>query len=471
MGYGLGKTSTVLAALKILKSKGMFHRALIVAPKRVCTDVWPVELGKWRDFADLKMTVLTGLVEKRREAALQECADIFVINPEGLQWLLNVEKTSTTKKIRDPSTREIVGEVAGKTKVAANLKRFKSLGFDILIVDELTGFKHTSSQRFKALSQVLHLFARRWGLTGKPAPNGLEDLFGQCFILDMGRSLGAYITHYRRAYFEQNLSGFGWSLRDGCEKQIYKKLEPLMLTMSTDNYLDLPPLATNDIYLELPETVRDVYKKMERDLIAQIEDRTVTAASCGVAAMKCRQIVSGAVYSSPDMVSLFKPPPGVRRETIDIHTVKIDVLGELVEELQDSPLLLPLEFEFEFGRVIKKFPQAVVLGRSSEKRDSQIIRDWNLGSIPILVGHPRAIGMGLNLQGACCNIAWHTLPWDLELYEQLIARVRRQGNTALRIMMHRLIMLRTIDEHVAVALSDKDRVQTSLLKALGAKRK
>ena len=240
---GLGKTSITLAAIKLLKQKKVLNKVLIIAPLRVCHSVWPQELKKWADFEKLKMVVLHG---PDKDLKLKEEADICVINFEGLDWLLGVEKTKGNNN---------------KTKISVNLKKFKSLGFDTLVVDELSKLKHTNTNRFKAMKLVLQTFSRRWGLTGSPASNGLMDLFGQCYILDMGRTLGQYITHYRSKYFEQGFDGFSWTLREGAENEIYERLNPLVLRMSANDYLDMPEIIENNILVDLPKKIMEIYTK------------------------------------------------------------------------------------------------------------------------------------------------------------------------------------------------------------------
>src|SRR5579863_6709195 len=183
---GMGKTAETLAALKILIKKGLVSKVLLIAPLRVCHLVWPKEVAKWSDFKDLKVVVLHG---PKKAQLLESEADIYVINPEGLEWLFQATKTKSPVK--------------NKTIIEVDLRRWRKLGFDTLVIDELSKFKHSSSNRFKALKQVIGTFGRRWGLTGSPAANGLLDLWAQCYVLDQGRSLGEYITHYRHKYFEQ----------------------------------------------------------------------------------------------------------------------------------------------------------------------------------------------------------------------------------------------------------------------------
>ena len=285
---GLGKTSVTLAAIKVLKAKGLLSKVLLIAPLRVCHSVWPNEITKWKDFGELKVVVLHG---KDKEQLLEEEADIYVINPEGLDWLLQVQKTKTK---------------AGKTRVSVDLRRWKKLGFDTLVIDELSKFKHVQTNRFKAMKLVIHTFARRWGLTGSPAANGLLDLFGQCYILDEGRTLGKYITHYRQTYFDQGYDGFSWTIKEGSDKQIYDRLKPLALRMG-DDLLDMPKLVENNIKIELPPKVLKIYEHLEDDLVAQLDEGKVTAKTAATASMKCRQVANGGIYLDPEVVPLLKP--------------------------------------------------------------------------------------------------------------------------------------------------------------------
>jgi SNF2 family DNA or RNA helicase len=280
---GLGKTSITLSAIKTLKANNMISKVLLIAPLRVGPSVWPGEISKWKDFNGITYRILHG---KNKDALLEEDADIFIINPEGLKWLLDVQTTTSA---------------SGRKKVIVDAKRFKKFGFDTLVVDELSKFKDIRTARFKALKAVLHTFNRRWGLTGSPAPNGLEDLFGQVYVLDQGATFGQYITNFRRQYFEPHYNGFSWSIKEGAQEKIYKKVEHLFLRMSAEDYLKLPKLIENDIYVELPDKVKSVYSKLEDEFIAKIDNGTIVASTAAVASIKLRQIASGAIYNESRM--------------------------------------------------------------------------------------------------------------------------------------------------------------------------
>lgn len=446
---GLGKTSIVLAAIKLLIKAKIIQKVLIIAPVRVCHSVWPGEQQKWKDFHGLRMVVLHG---PKKDELLKLDADIFVINPEGLNWLLQAKVTKTGN---------------GKISAKVDFKRWKALGFDTLVIDELSRFKHSNTVKFKGLSEVLNTFQRRWGLTGSPAANGLMDLFGQCYVLDQGRTLGQYITHYRRQYFLPGYDGFSWVLREGADQEIYKRLKPLALRMDADDYLTLPKLIENDIRLDMnPEAFR-VYLELERDLVAQIGAGKVTAATAATASMKLRQVANGGAYLDQEVLALVQLPKS-KREWVNLDEGKAEAVAELVEELQGSPLLVAYDFQHDLDRLRKHLGDDIpyIGGGVSPKKSKEYERLWNAGKLPILAGHPQSIALGLNLQEMGNHVCWHSLTWDYELYDQLIRRVRRQGNTHKHVFVHRLISRGTVDEEMLISLMRKERGQQALFKAL-----
>lgn len=446
---GLGKTSITLAAIKLLKQKKVLDKVLLIAPLRVCYSVWPKEGEKWTDFHGLRIVVLHG---PYKDEALKQEADIYIINPEGLEWLLDVTKTKTPQ---------------GKTRVEVDLKRWKKFSFDTLVVDELSKFKHIQTNRFKALKLVLHTFRRRWGLTGSPAPNGLLDLFGQCYMLDQGRSLGPYISHYRMKYFLPSHDGFSWNLREGADEEIYQRIAPLALRMAAEDYLDMPVVIENNIRVELPADVMEIYERLEEDLIAKLEDSVIVASTAAVASMKCRQVANGGIYLDQEVQALVKLPKS-KREWVDLHTEKVDALADLIEELQGSPLLVAYDFAHDLSRLQEKLGKDVpyIGGGVSVKRATELEKLWNAGKLPVLLGHPQSIAHGLNLQEVGNHVCWHSLTWDYELYDQFIRRVRRQGNKSKRVFVHHLIAKGTIDEVIFSTLKGKRRGQNALFDAL-----
>lgn len=441
---GLGKTTIALAALKVLRAKQLVDRALIVAPLRVCVSVWPKEIAKWSDFADTRIVVLHG---KDKEELLKTDADVYVINPEGLEWLLGVEKERTP---------------TGKTRVQVNAQRWKELDFDTLIVDELSKFKYTSTQRFKALKHVLGSFRRRWGMTGSPSANSLIDLFGQMYVLDEGRSLGRFVTHYRKTYFDPSWDGFSWDLKPGAEPLIHKRIKPLTLAMKATDYIDLPLVVNDDIRIDLPPQARKAYDELERDLILELDEGIVVASNAAGASLKCRQVASGGVYVD----DAAKKTAG--RTTSHLHMAKVEALADLVDELQGAQVLVAYEFQHDLERIRMKLGKDVphIGGGVTAKRSAELVDAWNAGELRILCGHPLAIGHGLNLQGEAHHIVWHSPTWNYELYEQFNYRIRRRGSKAKRVFIHHIVARDTVDEDVMAALRSKRKGQEALFDAM-----
>lgn len=448
---GLGKTSITLAAIAKLKAEGKLRKALIIAPLRVCYTVWPEEVKKWQDFSDLKVAVLHG---PKKDKALASDADIYVINPEGLEWLFGVRKSKL------PS---------GKTNVVVDSRHVAKLGFDTLVVDELSKFKNATANRFKALKAVLSSFERRWGLTGSPAANGLMDIFGQAYVIDQGEAFGQYITQFKFRYFNQDYTGYNWTLKPGAELEIYAKLNKFALRMAATDYLDMPELIESNVIVDLPKPAMKIYTAMENDLIADIEADKLVASNAAVAAGKCRQICSGAVYSAA-LPSSTLQPLAKRVDThdwLEIHDAKLQALEDLIDELQGAPLLVAYEYAHELSRIRARLGNVPYIGAGvSAKATDDIVARWNRGEIPVLLGHPASMGHGLNLQNAGHHVAFFTPPWSLEHYTQFIGRVWRQGNTAEHCIVYHIIARDTIDEIVVKVLRSKNAIQSKLFDAL-----
>ncbi len=430
---GLGKTSEMYAVYQVLKAKHLVDRALVICPLRAATSTWPDERDKWNDFHDVRVHVLHGA---DRKALLDKPHDVSVINPEGLGWLFE------------------------------QMKGRKKWPWQMLIVDESSGFKNSDTVRYRELRPRLHRFKRRFILTGTPAPNGMMDLWSQVFILDLGDSLGMHVTNYRQWYF--NKTGYGghdWVLKDGAEEEIYKKLRPLVLRMAAEDYLKLPPIIYNTIRVDLSEEVRRVYDEMEKELITAVGGNVVTAANAAAATGKCQQIANGAIYV--DELNGLKPPRGdAKRKWSALHDEKIKATVDLVEELQGKPCFIGYKFKHDLERLQKVFKGVPYLGGGvSSQRQREIEKAWNAGHLPILLAHPRSCAHGLNLQGVGAAVVWFGPTWNLEDYIQFNRRVWRQGQRE-RVVVHHIVARNTVDEAVMKALDRKAKTQKALLDAL-----
>lgn len=426
------KTSITLAAFCQLQVSGQVKTMLVIAPLRVCRQVWRQEAAKWSQFRHLKFALLHGA---KKDEALRSGADVYLINPEGVAWLC----------------KQYMG---------------RQLPFDIVTVDELTKFKNHQSERSKALRPRIERVAWKWGLTGSLAPNGYLDIFGQILLLDGGVALGRYITHYRDSYFTVDYDGFSYNLMPGADKRITTKIAPYALAVDESDYAQLPPLVDNPILLDLDKAGRATYEKMKKDMLAELPEGIVTASNAAACYSKLSQMANGAVYVGDN-----------KQAASHIHDLKLDAIEELLEELQGEPLLVGYEFNHDldrlrerFGVVDKATGKKVIpyLGRgTTAAQEDQWIRDWNLGKLPLLCAHPASAGHGLNMQGAsAANVAWFGITWDFELFDQFIRRIWRSGTQAVQVFNHLLIVRGTIDELKLEALRAKDMTQTGLLRAL-----
>lgn len=438
---GLGKTSITLAAFDILKKMGIVKQMLVIAPLRVCYDVWPEEIAKWEDFNHLTHALLHG---PKKEERLRSDVDIFVMNPEGVEWLAQTEKVNSRKR---ESTREWDWP-------------------EMLVIDESTKFKHGNTNRFKDIKTVLPHFDRRYALTGTPAPNGYHDLWGQYYMLDLGERLGEYVTHFRRKYFVQGWDGFGWEIRDGgAEEEIEQAVSDITLRLSAEDYLDLPPMIQKDIGVALPPKAMELYVELQEEFILQVASGEVTAANAGVLGSKLRQVANGRVYLDED--GLVETENKRNRKVGIIHKAKIDALKDLVEELQGQPLMVAYEFNHDLAALKEAFGDDVpLLGKgTTPAKGRKITQAWNRGEIPLLFAHPQSAAHGLNLQEGGNNICWFSLTWNLEHYIQLVRRQWRQGQTK-PVFVYHLLAKHTKDADVAVTVADKDATQKKLLAAL-----
>lgn len=438
---GLGKTSVTLAVIYTLRDMGVLKGALIVAPKRVMDSVWPQELAQWAPFNTLSLGVLHG---KHRERVATERHDVYLTNYESLQWLVD----------------------SGTLRAMFARKQLCTVVFD-----ELSRLKKNSGKRFKAMAKWLGWFTRRYGLTGSPASNSLIDLHGQCYVLDLGRALGPYVSHYRVQFF-LHVSDFKWVVAPGAEKLIYARVAPLLLRQDAADYVDMPKRLENPVFFELPPKARTAYDEMDDELMAMVDDDLITAGGVGAAMNKCRQICSGAIYTNP--VDPVTGAPSKSKVWVPVHDAKLDALEELLEELQGQQAFVMYEFRHDLERIRERLPDVPYIGSGVSVKKAREYEDaWNAGEIPVLLGHPASVAHGLNLQKSHArHIIAYTLTWDYELYDQFIRRLQRSGSSASVVTVHQLLARDTVEHHVVrAALTRKRAGQEALFDALKEYRK
>lgn len=416
LDLGLGKTVSTLTAVADLIDGFAVNKVLVIAPLRVANSVWSQEASKWGHLVHLRVSVCTG-ASKDRLKALQFDADIYVINRENVSWL-----------------QALYGN---------------KWPFDMVIVDESSSFKNPSSQRFKSLRKALPHSEYMVLLTGTPSPNGLHDVWAQCYLIDFGASLGRTITQYRQRFFEQDFFGHKYTIRQGASEKIHALMQPFTLSMQSKDYLQLPDRIDLIEPVQLDFKVMQDYMNFEDRLFMEIEPgKEIEAISAGVLAGKLLQFSNGAMYT--DHLGNWTT----------VHDSKIDALKDLVDQNEGENVLVAYNFKSDLERLVAEFPDAVVLDKNTET-----INRWNRGEIKMLLAHPASAGHGLNLQNGGSLIVWFGLNWSLEYYQQFNARLHRQGQTKPVRIVH-LVASGTIDERVMSVLADKDATQSKLISAL-----
>lgn len=420
LDMGLGKTSITLTAINdLLFDSFEVHKVLVVAPLRVARDTWSAEIEKWEHLKNLRYSVVIGTAQERI-SALSTPADIYIINRENIQWL--VEESGLP------------------------------FDFDMAVIDELSSFKNHQSKRFRAFMKSRPKLKRIVGLTGTPAGNGLMDLFAEFKLLDMGERLGRLIGQYRNTYFQPDKRNgmviYSYKPLPNAERQIYDKISDITISMKAADHLKMPKLISAEYTVRISEKEKEKYDRLKKDLILSTEDNEVTAANAASLSNKLSQMANGAVYSDDESV-------------IQIHDRKLDALEDIIESMNGKPLLVAYWFKHDLERIRKRF-------EIREIKSSRDISEWNSGKIPVALIHPASAGHGLNLQSGGSTLVWFGLTWSLELYQQTNARLWRQGQTADTVVIQHIIAKGTIDEQIMKALKTKDTTQAALIAAVKA---
>ena len=420
LDMGLGKSVITLTSIfDLCLDSFLIRKVLVIAPLRVARDTWPAEMEKWDHLKGLTYTVAIGN-ESERRAALMKSADIYLINRENVDWLVN--------KSRLP------------------------FDYDMVVIDELSSFKAFGSKRFKALRKVRPKVKRIVGLTGTPSGNGLMDLWAEIGILDLGQRLGRVISHYRNTFFTPDKRNqqivFSYKPLPGAEDEIYRLISDITISMKSTDYLKMPECVINEIPVHLSDKERNSYETMKRDLVLSLEGQEIDAGSAATLSNKLLQMANGAVYADDGSV-------------VQLHDRKLDALEDLIEAANGKPVLIAYWYKHDLERIQNRFPVA--------KLDTaESLKAWNKGEIPIAIIHPASAGHGLNLQSGGSTLVWFGLTWSLELYQQTNARLWRQGQESDTVVIHHLISKDTIDERVMKALKEKDHNQSALIDAVKA---
>lgn len=422
---GSGKTAAALVAMQHYKDQGIVKRWLVLAPKRVCEHVWPVEAKLW---SNLSVNVAVGNPQMRRNALDgRPKSDIVVINYDNLQWL--------AEQYPDLARR-----------------------FDGVVFDELTRLKNPSGKRFKAFLSVADGINIRIGLTGSFTSNGLQDVFGQVHVVDksvLGRSRGAFMQQY---FWCANPQFGEWVPRPGSFHKIMDRIKPVAYLMDNETYVNsLPPL--NVIPVPCVFNNPEPYKKMKNDFVLQFGTTTITAINGGVVTQKLSQLASGFVYSTDVTTDVTAGKFKTSQEAHWFDDHKMQALDDLLVENQLANTLVFYNFKEELAELKRRYPQAETLDAPDA------VQRWNDGRIPLLLAHPASAGHGLNLQFGGSQIVFTSLPWSLELYEQAIGRLHRSGQKQ-AVYVYCLLTEGTIDYKIFDALNGKAALSDIAINAL-----
>ena len=416
---GLGKTSITLTAIRnLLFDSFEVCKVLVIAPLRVAKNTWTDEIKKWEHLSTLTYSLIIGN-ENERLSALNEQTDIYIINRENVDWLVN--------------------------------KSGYKFDFDMVVIDELSSFKNHQSKRFKSLMKVRPLVKRIVGLTGTPSSNGLMDLFAEFKILDMGKRLGYFIGQYRITYFKPDkMNGpivYSYKPLPNAENAIYEKISDITVSMKANEYLKMPELLTSNYVVELSNSEKNQYDEMTKSLVLEITDGEITASNAASLSNKLCQLSNGAIYDDEQNI-------------VEIHDRKLEALEDIIESMNGKPLLIAYWYRHDLERIKSSFSVR-------EIKTSEDISDWNDGKIPVALIHPASAGHGLNLQNGGSTLVWFGLTWSLELYQQTNARLYRQGQKNTVVIQH-IITKGTIDEQILKVLQKKNKTQADLIDAVRA---
>ena len=429
LDMGLGKTVITLTALDdLLFDSFEVSRVLVVCPLRVAKTTWPQEIAKWDHLRHLRYSVVVG-TPKERVAALSRPAELYIINRENVEWL--------------------VLHVGDTVHTAIDMERRKSI----------QRAHSTTHLLDAALKKVLGQFTRVIGLTGTRAPNGLEDLWPQIYLLDRGARLGRTMRSYLDMYFDTPNSWLPYKreLKPGAEEAIYRRISDICVSMRAADHLKMPERVDNVVEISLSPREEKLYRQMERDMLLPYADGDVLALNAASLAGKLLQLANGAVYDEFHNVRV-------------LHDRKLDALEDLIEAANGKPVLVMYNYQHDLTRIQQRFGKGSPENPNGvrELKTASDMEDWNAGKVPVAATQPASTGHGLNLQQGGSTIIWFGLNWSLELYEQANARLWRQGQKE-TVVVHHLVVKGTMDEQVMQALKDKAAGQDSLMAAVRAR--
>ena len=434
---GLGKTVVSLTAISEFLDCCDIKAVLYIAPLRVLYSVVRQEAKKWDHLNHLTCQILQ---RKDKLKNLDKPADIYLLNPEGVQSVCSLISSRVVRNSRN------------------KYKKYH-IPFDMIVIDEATKFKSRKSRRFKVLKKIVPVFNKRILMSGTPSPNSLVDMWSQVYLLDEGKRLYNVFGDFKSRWLETDYSGFRLLIRSKRhEKQIYDKISDLMFEASAVEHLDMPELIINKVVDKLPPKLRSQYDELEKEFFLLLDEEEVEVFNIASLSMKLRQFTSGFLYKKKENKNISLP----------VHDLKLDMLGEIYDNANGKPIRVAEQFkgEHELGRIKKKFKTVHIGSKTSPEESNKIINDWNAGKIKMLLAHPRTAAHGLNIQESGYILVWYSLTWSSEEFDQMIARLWRQGQKSNRVIVHLLMLKNTVDEIILASVNSKKKGQARLLTAI-----
>jgi hypothetical protein len=423
-------TIATLTALTDALLLGQADAAILVAPIRVIETVWRQEAANWEHTKHLKFSLVHGTPAQRFDA-LRKKADVYLINFENLQWLLL-------------ASRKMRGFPEGRLA---------------LIIDESSKMKAPRTKRFKALKRMLPRFCIRWELTGTPAPNSYLNIWSQIFLLDGGQRFGDRYDLYREEFFRKaDYQGYRYDIRAGAQRRIERAIAPIVLRLDArDCKKELPPVVRNEIWLDMPPALLRQYKRLEDEMFLELESQNIEVFNAAALTAKLWQFANGAVYDT-------------EKNWHAVHDLKLEALDDILEEAGGQPVLIAYWFKSDLARLRAHYGNDIVVF-SESKNPNAVIDQWVAGKLDKLFIHPASGGHGIDrLQLAGHILAFFSQTWSLEMHDQLVARLNRQGQMYPTIV-HYPKVRHTVDEAISDAIATNARGQAQLLNALRAYRR
>ena len=423
---GLGKSVITLTALfDLCLDSFLIRKVLVIAPLRVARDTWGGELEKWEHLSGIGLSKVLG-PEKERLAALEREAQVYVINRENVEWLVDYYQ--------------------------------QAWPFDMVVLDESTSFKNSQSKRFKAMRRVRRFIKRMVLLTGTPSSKGLIDLWAQVYLLDGGERLGPTLSAYRERYFDPDQRSrtqiFSYKAKDGAESAVLAAISDICISMKAEDYLQLPDFIQHEIPVMLDAKAKRDYDQFERDLLLEVDEDIITAGTAGVLVGKLLQYCNGAVYNNDGKV-------------VPVHDCKLDAYVELLEQFDGEHCLTFYGYQHDKDRILERLAKTklrVRVYKGVEDEDA-----WNSGEVDVLLVHPASCAYGLNLQAGGRHVVWYGLNWSFELNDQGNCRLYRQGSPFDKVFVHYLVVQDCEDEDVMETIRDRADTHEAVMRALKAR--